>query len=280
MRIINETKQRLEVFDTFGEFIRLAEKNPKPQASDRRGDTKWSKTESLSEASSLAHNGWNEIRPQVDSVLNDLTDRLSERLSSYYVTEFATSGASVDMGRFITGEPECMVEWSPVPEASMGRVVKIVIAGTVSSDIAPELIIRRGIAVLSLVDTIHKMGVGIELWWDSSIMGSDRTNKTHTTAVKLHDSSEPLDIDSVMFALAHPSMLRRLTFSVQEQSETADAQNVGCGYGRCADMGLPLVEDFDVIVERLQSGHGDIVKDPMAWVMTTVQGLGLVEEGV
>jgi hypothetical protein len=33
-------------------------------------------------------------------------------------------------------------------------------------------------------------------------------------------------------------------------------------------------------VERLQSGHGDIVKDPMAWVMTTVQGLGLVEEGV
>lgn len=276
MRIIKEHKRRLEVFESLGEFAKLATQNSKPLASNKPEQNNWSKTENLVDACTLASNGWNEIRPEVDAVLVNLEDRLAEKFAALYVTEYATSGASVDMGRFVTGEPECMIEFAPTPKESMGRVVKIIVAGVASSGVDSEDIKRRGIAVLALVDTIHKMGVGIELWWESCIEGY--TQGTHSTVVKLHDSSEPLDIDSVMFSLAHPSMLRRLVFSVQEQSETRKDQGVGSGYGSISDMQYSKIEEFDVVVEKLQNGYGDIVRNPFQWVISTVQGLGLGEE--
>lgn len=278
MRIISEPKRRYEIFDSLGEFSALAKSNQSPESSNG-SDAKWyGNTHSLTEACNLASNGWSEIRPEVDAILVQLQDRLAEKFSTMYVTEYATSGAGVDMGRFVTGEPECMVEFMPQNQASMGRVVKILVAGTASSDIKADDIKRRGTAVLALVDTIHKMGVGIELWWESTIKGSD--SGTHSTVVKLHDSSDALDIDSVMFSLAHPAMLRRLTFSVQEQSEAKKAQNatMGQGYGSPHDMQMTKQEEFDVVVEKLQDGYGDICRDSFGWVMTTVQGLGLGEE--
>ena len=42
-------------------------------------------------------------------------------------------------------------------------------------------------------------------------------------------------------------------------------------------MAYTKIQDYDVVVEKLQDGRGDIVKDPFAWVLTTVQGLGLAE---
>lgn len=276
MRIIKEHKRRLEVFESLGEFAKLATQNTNPLSSNKPEKDDWSKTQNLVAACTLASNGWNEIRPEVEAVLVNLEDRLAEKFSSLYVTEYATSGGAVDMGRFVTGEPECMIEFSPTPKEAMGRVVKIIVAGVASSDVDSDDIKRRGIAVLALVDTIHKMGVGIELWWESCIEG--HTQGTHSTVVKLHDSSEPLDIDSVMFSLAHPSMLRRLVFSVQEQSETRKDQGVGGGYGSVSDMQYNKIEEFDVVVEKLQNGYGDIVRNPFQWVMSTVQGLGLGEE--
>jgi hypothetical protein len=279
MRTVNNTKIHCEIFDSFGEFIRKAKSNTAPQSSNQRdfgdGDEGWSQSRDLQDATNKASEGWHDIRPEVDIVLDVLEERLAERLSSLYVNEFAMSGSSVDMGRFVTGEPECMVEWAPMPEESMGRVVKILVSGTASSMISAEDIKRRGIAILALIDSLHKMGVGIELWWESPIKGSS-DKRTYSTVVKMHDSSEPMDIDSIMFAMAHPSMLRRLVFSVQELSPTASQQNVGGGYGRPTEVVMGQVQDFDVVVERLQSGSGDIVNNPLEWVMTTVKGLGLV----
>ena len=268
---------RMEEFGSFGEYINRAKDNQNPMSSNKDDRDGWSKTASLLEACSLAYNGWSEIRPDVDRLLNSLMERLDARFGDRYVTKYDVQGSFVDVGAFLQGVPECMVEFESEPAAAMGRVVRIVVAGTASSDIDPDDILRRGTAVVALIDCLHKMGLGVELWWDSTITGSDHNN--HCTAVRLHDSAEPMDIDSIMFAVAHPSMLRRLTFSVQEQSETAEKQNARPygGYGRPTDMGSPLFSTFDVKVERLQSGRGDIVQDPLGWVMSTVQGLGLAD---
>lgn len=274
------TPVHMEEFSSFGEFIRVAKDNPSPQSSNKEerpvNGHVWSKVESLDEACKLAHDGWNEIRPDVDKMLDSLTERLDNKFGEHYVTRNDVTGSFVDVGLYLQGEPECMVEWEPQPQASMGRVVRIAVSGTVAYTIDSDWIMRRGTAVLALVDVLHKMGVGIELWWDSTV---ENNSKAYTTCVKLHDSAEPLDIDSVMFALAHPAMLRRLAFSVQEQSPKAKEQHAysGGGYGCPAEMGSVALRDYDVVVEKLQNGRGDIVVDPLGWVMSTVQGLGLAE---
>lgn len=280
MRIENTPKARIELFDSFGEFIDYAKHNPEPKSSDKPAtSSNWQGgTTSLSDAVHLASHGWNEVRPKVDKILSELQDRIAMTVGDRFVTEYSVTGADVDMGRFLSGEPECMMTFANEPVEGMGRVVKVAVAGTASSHIDPEDILRRGVAVLALVDTLHKLGVGIELYYDSSIEGR-KGNKIYSTAVKLHDSRDLFDIDSIMFALAHPSMLRRLTFSVQEQSETAKQQGAesGGGYGYPASMALPSFMEFDVKIEKLQNGHGDIVKNPLEWVMSTVSGLGLID---
>lgn len=269
---------RYELFSSLVEMVDYAAATPKSKrkASDDRGSFKseWTKSDSLEHAMELAHKGYGEIRPKVDAIMEVLEERLAERFGNRFVTEYAVSGGSVDMGKFVTGEPECMLDWVSEPAASMGRVVKVCLAGTVSSSISADMIVRRGTAVVALLDTLHKLGVGVELWWDSTIMGSDMVE--HSTAVRLHDSSEPLDVDNLMWAVAHPSMLRRVVFAVQERSETAQEQGVGGGYGRCHTMALPRIMDFDVTVEMLE--RGDLTeRDPLAWVIKTVEGLGFTE---
>lgn len=288
MRIINDEKNKhhYEVFDYLGDFVKFAKDNPNPLSSDKEYDDTWHgpSATTLQDACTMATEGWTELRPEVDNVLNDVTERLADRLADLYKPTYDFGGAYVDMGRYVEGDPECMVNFQATADKAVGRVVKVVIAGTASWNIKQEWLMRRGVAVLSLIDTINKLGFGIELWWDSTVAGK-RADKydCFTTAVKLHDSEDSLDINSVMFALAHPSMLRRLTFSVQEQSEFATAQGAvgaGGGYGSPSRMGMPNIDDYDVVVDKLQDGHGDIVNDPMGWVMTTLKGLELVPETV
>lgn len=267
---------RIEWFASLGDFTRFAMANDKPQSSNGNSES-WAGTPTLQAAGELALKGWTEIRPEVDSIMSDLTERIANKVGDRFVTQHDVAGGMVDVGRFLAGHPACMMRFVPEPDATMGRVVKIAIAGTASHFIDPADIRRRGVAVCALVDTLHKLGLGVELWWDSTIRGTD--GNRHSTVVKLHDSAEPLDIDNIMFALAHPSMLRRLVFSIQERSSKAKAQNVGGGYGVPADMGVTTLQDFDVIVEKLQDGAGDIVRDPFGWVISTVTGLGVLEGG-
>lgn len=284
MRTINHNKLHLELFDSFGEFVKYANSNPKPISSDKTYDKTWHgpHAHTLGTACMMATEGWTELRPEVDNLLTEVTERLADRLADLYKPAYDFGGAFVDMGRFVEGDPECMVNFQASSDNAVGRVVKVVIAGTASWTIAQEWLMKRGVAVLSLIDTINKLGFGVELWWDNTVRGRGETKFTSfTTAVKLHDSSDTLDINSVMFALAHPSMLRRLTFSVQEQSKYASDQNAkGGGYGIPTSLGTVQIDDYDVIVEKLQDGEGDIVNNPLAWVMKTLKGLELVPETV
>lgn len=280
METIKHPKHHMEVFTSYGEFVNMANNNPNPLSSDKESYGDWhGGTKNLSEAATLASDGWSEIRPDVDALLDNVTERLAERLANIYVPRHDFGGAYVDMGRYLEGDPECMVTFNAEPAGAMGRVVKIAVAVTASASIDAEDIKRRGIAVLALVDTITKLGCGVELWVDSTIQGDGGSR--YTTAVKLHDSNDTLDIDSIMFALAHPSMLRRLVFSIQEQSPTASKQGARThgGYGIPSKIGITANNDFDVVVEKLQDGYGDIVRNPFEWVMSTVKGLGIVEEG-
>jgi hypothetical protein len=51
----------------------------------------------------------------------------------------------VDVGRWLTGEPECMYSFVPMPNERMGRVVKIFIDYGASASFSAEFIRQRGI---------------------------------------------------------------------------------------------------------------------------------------
>jgi hypothetical protein len=290
MRNVTEEKRagtsyRLESWDSFGEFMDYVESNPNPKSSDTGTRDEWAGgTKNLQEAVDMGRVGYRAVRPEVDRMVGDLVDRISGRLDNRYEYRHNVCGSDVDMGRYVEGVPECMTEWVSEPAEAMGRVVKVVINQAASAYVTAEQIRARGAAVVALVDTIHKLGVGLEVWFEVGISdsGVDKGNR-YGFAVKIHSSEDPMDIDSIMFALAHPSMFRRGVFSAMEMSEKAKqmgATGAGGGYGWPCNLVSPTLRgDYDVVVEKLQRGTEKadaLLADPVAWVLDTVEGLGIL----
>ena len=55
--------------------------------------------------------------------------------------------------------------------------------------------------------------------------------------IKIKDADQPLELERLCFAAAHPAMLRRLWFRVAEQySDVEFSKRVGATYGTPADL--------------------------------------------
>lgn len=272
----------IEEFDSLAEALDYAGQNPDPKSSNRTGSDGWAgNTGSLREAVELGHKGYEEIRPEVERMFTELESQLAERLETAFQTKFDYAGSVVDVGRFLSGEPECMIDFVPEPSARMGRVVRIVVNGSCSAYVDPERIIRRGVVVCALIDAVHKLGMGVEAYIEYAINDTginDRNGKVYSSVIKLHDSQQMLDINNLMFALCHPSMFRRVGFSMLERSDWERAQYcVKHSYGYPAALESSVRLGADVSCEMLQSGKDEYEgQKPVDWVMSTLSGLGVL----
>ena len=85
-------------------------------------------------------------------------------------------------------------------------------------------------------------------------------------------------MDNLMFAIAHPSMLRRVSFSNMEKSKWGEAKKIiQGGYGSSNTVMLANYLQADVVVDRMEDATGNYEDDAYKYVMSTVRGLGLVE---
>lgn len=278
MKIINDTvngvKRDIEVYESLGEAVRHAQNNPVPRSSNS-SDKEFSLTASLQDACELATKGWSDVRPQVDKLFGELESSISKTLDEQFNIRFDYSGDSVDMGRYMSGDPECMIDYVTEPQARMGRVIKVMVNVANSARITTKQILDRGVVVVALLDVLNKLGVGVELWTEMAIADKHvDEGKRFSQLVKIHDSSEMLDVDSTMFAIAHPSMLRRIGFGSIEQGVRSDLAN-GC-YGYPSKMICNDIVNADIMIEKLQDSSEYMTKSPVQWVVDTLSGLDLI----
>ena len=267
----------LDEFESLNEALQYAKANTDRRSSDSERDVKWAGSNSLDDAVQLGIDGWHEIRPQVDAMFSKMEEQINMALGDVFETRFDYGGDSVDIDRFMMGDPECMIDYVTTPAGRMGRVVRVLVNGSASANVTPERIMQRGVLATALVDVLAKLGVGVEVWLESAT--DDRGKSKHSQLIKLHSSEERLDIDNLMFAMAHPSMLRRIGFSILERTGWANARQiaqVGAGYGQPHDC---LMKDYikaDIVIDKLQNATGDPVADGVAYIMSTVKGLDLM----
>lgn len=187
----------------------------------------------------LAQQGWYTVRPQVERLVEDIKDDIRPHLIDTFRSDFDVAGSAVDIARYLEGEPECMVQLTPVKIAKPGRVIGILVDTSVSASIAPEDVIKRGAAICALIEVLELLQHSTELWAESSWHPSDGrdTRNTYTTLIKVKGAQDKLDIGSVLYALANPGMTRRLTFSVEEQE--SDEVRGRYGFYRGGRYGYP-----------------------------------------
>lgn len=264
----------VEEYDSLADLLVDAKSNTKRRSSDKRESNDWSGSASLDEACELGTTGWHEIRPEVDKLIQSLDNVIDSTFGNMFETKFNITGDSGDIDRYLVGDPECMVDYVDVPQTRMGRVVRILVNGTCNSGVSAETIKQRGAMICSLVDIINRLGVGVEVY---SEIATETGGNYHSLLTKLHDSQQLLDIDNLMFAIAHPSMLRRISFSNMEMSKWEHAKRIiGGSYGSASNCKLKSHVNADVVIDNFESGRGSFEEEGMKFIMSTITGLGLI----
>ena len=149
--MITERNIWLDEFESLNEALQYAKANTDRRSSDKERDSKWAGSASLDEAVQLGIDGWHEIRPQVDAMFGKMEEQINMALGDVFETRFDYGGDSVDIDRFMMGDPECMIDYVTTPAGRMGRVVRVLVNGSASASVSPERIMQRGVLALSLI---------------------------------------------------------------------------------------------------------------------------------
>lgn len=147
---------------------------------------------------------------------------------------YDVAGGEVDVGRFLAGEPESMVEYVLQPLTRGGSVLRLQADITQSWVIAAETIRALGNSVVELADGLRARGVGLEIMVTAQWRSATPYYR-HETSILVQRPHEPFDVSRLAFAIAHPGMLRRLVFAIMEHEARPARDRLGIrrgqGYG-------------------------------------------------
>ena|ERR1043166_10252420 len=225
-------------FNSFEEFVTAAcghSDMPEENRVSRRRELskRFSGTVDFAEALALARDGWPEGAARVKQIATALSDRIQGSLNERQIAAWDVTGADVDVGRFVVGEPENMIDFVPDVVNAPAKFLRVVINISASHAFTVDQITRKGAAVVALVDALESQGYRVEIDAVECSASDRRPTHTHTTVIRLKQAGEPCEIDRLAFAMAHPAMLRRLHFSFVEtlSAEWRARIHVGGNYG-------------------------------------------------
>lgn len=165
-------------------------------------------------------------------------------------------GPEVDPVRYGLGDPECCFTYR-VKRRRVVNVVKINFNLSASCKISSDAMLRRGRAVVSLVEALFMRGINVEVVVSSVLTDRPARAGLFNTAyieVPVRSASDPVDRDRMYYMLGHPSAFRRLMFSTLENMDSVWDRfrdvfgiNNGGNYGYPGDV-LSLHTDANILL--------------------------------
>ncbi|OPC77040.1 hypothetical protein B4N89_41430 [Embleya scabrispora] len=267
------------------EFVdRATEPDTIDDGSGRNGDNDWPGA-SWEEALRLAQDGWTTVLPEVNVELAELRKGgRDDVLATVLVPTWDTTGSEVDVGAYLSGEPECMVDVVPQRMSKRGRVVTFLVPAAYDHTTPHSVVRHRGVALAALCSSIIATGHSVEIWSGYCFYLEDDGTDRFAWAARVISAAEPLDIGRLMFALAHPAMLRRLWFGAWDSAQAPLARRVhDHAYGiptRCFPEDLPEGINDPYIFPYLSPDdpQWQTESTALAWCRETFVALGLLRD--
>lgn len=271
MKTDHKGREQLVVeFNTWQEFIEYS----RPFASRLYScDVAWNGNIGYKVADEYADLGWLEGAAKARDFYAMHVDALSnliEKQEMYYDVE----GPVVDIGRVVTGEPECCMNFETVRvEQPATRFVRVVVNVGASGGINADTILARGAALCALVDLLESSGCRCEIAI-ADATAADRAWYCSTVTVKQFD--QPLDLPLVAYAIGHPSVLRTHLFRMYERfANDFSSHWRTVGYGIPAD--VPTQQRGDLYAPKMRADESQW-SDParaQAWIIEQLKTFGV-----
>ena len=267
-------RTRSFTYSTFQDLLDAAEFGPssvpEEERASRGNNTDWYGTESFGQAMELARCGW----PEGVSIIEDIAEKIGAVVSQQIVRPvpvYSVAGGFPDVARFLAGVPDCMLTFESQELTGPGKVIKVIASVGALSSVAPETIQHKGAAICALVDALESTGHRVELILDSSVNGK------YSWQCTIKRADEPLEMDRIAFAFAHPSMLRRLIFSLREQAPNSVLREL-TGKGGLGRSCNPLnTEGADIVLPSLRDNPREFasVASAARWVLGQLERQGV-----
>lgn len=187
----------------------------------------------------LARRGWAEGRTRIEEMSHRFVEQVEgAHREAFEQPVFTRSlvGSGVNVGRYIAGVPDAMTTRKRVEMEA--PVVDVLCNVSASGGISADPYTIRGAAVAALVDLLELSGRRVRV---TTVLHTTSDEGKYTCYVTVKHPGDPLQVDALAFALAHPAYMRRLGFSLMEQAPKKVRYAVhigdgGPGYGIPADV--------------------------------------------
>jgi|GEM_PF-1410864 len=259
-----------------GELIDIAVQANESTGYDRRnrssvqGSKKFTGTQSLDEAIDLARYGWPEGHQRLANELDKLQVEELSGESLHPEIQWGETGVFPDVGRYLEGEPENMIDFVFPPDPP-GKIIDLTANVGYAHTVPTEDIITRGAAIVAAIQKLqlHGFSVGLTATCASLAESKNFIVEYHVPLVR---PGEYLDMDAAAFALVHPSFQRRLIFATKEAEPAAIRKDIRAyrdgGYGHSINATHPtqtesahvMIAKSDALKGGIQSAQGILNK--------------------
>jgi len=174
----------------------------------------WHGTGTWQQCLDLTRDGWPEGREKAEALRANLTSVMGSR-SVRPRMYTAVAGFAPNVPAYLAGEPETMYALRPIETLGTGKLVHIVFNCCVSCGIDPQTMMLRGALVMALVDMLELSGYRCEITLASGCVFNGTLTQTF---IKIKETDEGVNADTLAFWLANPASFRRWIFSIWEHA--------------------------------------------------------------
>ena len=250
-------------YDSWGDFVEhCASPCDHTDRASTRNDPAFRGVPDAEAAYTLARDGWTEGTKRARRLSDPLVEVISSRIERVEPTYVLEGTGALDIGRYLDGEPECWVRFTPELVDGPGtKHLTVLYNGTVSAGVDKEVIAAKGAVMAALVELLEMAGHRVQILLGHS---TERMGNRAEILVPVKSYDQPLDIDRLTFALAHPACLRVLAFSCWEHMtpQWRERMNVGQsgGYGHP----VTLQDKADITIPAENVSTPDAAR---AWIL-------------
>ena len=139
------------------------------------------------------------------------------------IKTMGTSGGAVDVAAFLSGEPECMVDYR-FDEAPQ-KFVNFYIGISASWTVTAHTLLKRGAVIYTMIRAMEILGYSMSLKICCRFESYCHSKAFYSVQVK--KAGEYLDPSVVAFWMTSPAVLRRLFFRLAEDSSEEERREMG-----------------------------------------------------
>lgn len=232
----------VRTFDSLSAMIEYANQKTTMRAERRSREvsqerTDFTGTRSWDEAMTLTHR-WDDGVANLQRMSVAIKD--ADQAPRTVLRKSVAPPGRVDIGGIAAGDPAAgylQRRKAPAVQRRKGKVIRVLINTGCSFTVEAETIMRRGAAVLALVDMLEARGFRCDIMGCSAVEPSTWSTRTLEYRWQVKRADVQIPLSALAFGLAHPSMHRRVVFSCREVEDkaTRDHWKIGGNYGSSVD---------------------------------------------